>query len=517
MTSRLTLLLIGSMALAVAQGTSAPVYGRVEPHGTTRGRAVLGDSAPTPVPPRLRTFGRPDRPRQGFGFGGPQPEIAIVAQFDRDGDGRLNAPERRAARDYLSGGFSRERTSAYTMTPGPRLTPADVRSFPNAPVYDLGTLRTFFLQFDAADWEQELTAFFNTDVEVPATLIVDGKTYEEVGVHFRGNSSFRMVPSGYKHSLNLSLDFVKGKQDLGSYQTFNLLNSNNDATFVRTVLYSEIAKHYIPTPATNFVRVVINGESWGIYVSSQQFNGDFLRDMFKTKDGTRWKVPGSPRGRGGLEYLGENVGAYRRIYEIKSDDTPKAWTDLIALTRVLNQTPSDQLEAALAPILDVDGTLKFLALEVALVNSDGYWTRASDYNIYQDVRGQFHIIPHDVNEALGSGDGRGGFGGRSGPEMNPLVGLNDNGKPLRYRLLAVPALRQRYLGYVRDIAQRWLDWKVLEPMVTKYQKLIEADVKADTRKLDSFEAFTSGVADLRSFVERRRTYLLTATAPQTAE
>ena len=43
---------------------------------------------------------------------------------------------------------------------------------------------------------------------------------------------------------------------------------------------------------------------------------------------------------------------------------------------MLNETPPDRLEAALAPILDVDGALRFLALEIALVNGDGYWMRA---------------------------------------------------------------------------------------------------------------------------------------------
>jgi hypothetical protein len=33
-------------------------------------------------------------------------------------------------------------------------------------------------------------------------------------------------------------------------------------------------------------------------------------------------------------------------------------------------------------------------------------------------------------------------------------------------------------------------------------------VKTDTRKLDSFEAFQSGVTGLRSFIEQRRAYLL---------
>jgi hypothetical protein len=450
---------------------------------------------------------------QGFGLGGAQQTIKLVDQFDKDGDKRLNTSERRAARESLGGAGTfrgpRFSSSLSTVAPGPKLTPAQVRSYSSAPVYDVGTLRTFFLQFDAPDWEQELTAFYNTDVEVPATLNVDGRTFPDVGVHFRGNSSFRMVPAGYKHSLNVSLDWVHDKADLGGYQTFNLLNSNNDPTFVRTVLYAEIAKHYVPTPKTNYLRVVINGESWGVYVSAQQFNGDFVKEWFNTRQGARWKVPGSPRARAGLEYLGDAPAAYKRLYEIKTDDDPKAWADLIAFTKVLNTTPPDKLEAALAPLFDVDSALKFLALDVALANSDGYWTRASDYNLYQDVKGRFHIIPHDFNEGLGAEEGRGfGFGGRAGAELDPMVGLTDTAKPLRSKLLAVPALRTRYLGYVRDIAETWLDWTKLEPLVVKYQALIAADVKTDTRKIESFEEFHNGIAGLKTFVERRRAFLL---------
>jgi hypothetical protein len=296
----------------------------------------------------------------------------------------------------------------------------------------------------------------------------------------------------------------------------------------------------------NYVRVVINGESWGIYLNAQQFNTDFTRDHFGSTDGARWKVPGSPGGRGGLEYLGETAGAYKRIYEIKSKSSDRAWADFITLTRTLNQTPLERLEAALQPILDVDGALKFLALEVVLGNSDGYWTRASDYSIYQDPKGMFHIVPHDVNEGFGADEGGGrrggpggpggqggfpppdgfgppgGFGprgargpggrpggpGGAGPELDPLVGLNDASKPLRSRLLAVPALRERYLQIVRDIATRHLDWTTLGPRARQYQSLIAEDVKADTRKLYSTDGFTSDLARLQEFVEKRRAFLL---------
>jgi hypothetical protein len=103
------------------------------------------------------------------------------------------------------------------------------------------------------------------------------------------------------------------------------------------------------------------------------------------------------------------------------------------------------------------------------------------------------------------------FGG-GGPDLDPLVGLNDTTKPLRSKLLAVPALRERYLGYVRDIATKHLDWKTLVPRVQQYQALIAGDVKADTRKLYSFEAFQAetdgGERSLKSFVEKRRAFLL---------
>jgi hypothetical protein len=150
-----------------------------------------------------------------------------------------------------------------------------------------------------------------------------------------------------------------------------------------------------------------------------------------------------------------------------------------------------------------------------MVNSDGYWTRASDYNLYRDTAGRFHIIPHDVNEALGGEGGGRGFGGRS--QLDPLVALDDPGKPLRSKLLAVPALRQKYLGYVRDIATKWLDWNAVMPLLKPAHDLIAAEVKVDTRKLYDLAGFQAGIATtgnpLKLFLDSRRTYLLEAADP----
>jgi len=503
------------------------------------------------------------------GFGALNGDRPILKQFDADGNGRLNQAERAAARQWMAAqpptglaalmagrGGPGGRAGGPPLgggrgfapaTPGRRVSPAEVKPVPaSTSLYDPGVLRTLFFDFESTDWERDLEAFYRTDVDVPATMTVDGRSYRDVGVRFRGASSFLFVPAGSKRSMNVTLDFADDDQRLLGYRTLNLLNVNGDPTFVRPVLYSEIARRYLPAAKVNYVRVVINGENWGVYANTEQFNADFVQERFGSRRGARWKVPGSPWGRGGMEYLGDDVARYRGIYDIKSSDQPAAWRDLVAFFKVLTTTPLDGLEKALEPVLDVDGALRFLALEVALVNTDGYWTRASDYNIYQDPRGRFHVLTHDVNEAFeeenpGGGRGRGLPPGAAPPpglpppaggvpplppglppfpatfgmatvELDPLVGLDDTTKPLRSRLLAVPALRARYLGYVRDIAEKWLDWKTLEPIVRRHQSLIASEVKADTKKLYSFEAFEERVAtgedSLKSFADRRRAYLL---------
>jgi hypothetical protein len=421
-------------------------------------------------------------------------EQAVLARFDRDGDKKLNAAERANALNAMGGG-----RRAYPGNPSASLAPAAVKTFPaSVPFYDLGTLRTLFFQFEDSNWEQELMAFKNTDIEVPATLTVDGKTYKEVGVKFRGSSSFFMVPEGRKHSLSVSMDAFTKDQALLGFTSLNLLNSHADPAFLRSVLYLQIARDFLPAARANYVRVVINGESWGIYPNVETVNKQFIKEWYKVDGGTRWKAPGHPNGNAGLAYWGDNVAAYKRAYEMKGNDNPKAWAALINLTKVLNTTPPDRLEAALAPILDVDGVLRFLAVENALANQDGYWVRASDYNIYLDPAGKFHILPHDTNETFGV----------SGAPPDPLVALNDSTKPLRSKLLNVPALRAKYLQYMRDIATKWLDWKTLEPIALKHQALIAADVRADNRKIDSTAGFDSGIAGIRNFVTTRQQRIL---------
>lgn len=479
---------------------------------------------------------RPGGP-PGRGQGPRNQERALVEQFDADGNGRLNATERGRAVEFVKanpqgrggrrggGGRGGRGGGRPTPSPGVKLTPADVQNYPNAPLYDPTVLRTFFIELENPEWEAELVAFNNTDVDVPAKVTVDGKEYADVGIHFRGNSSFG-VGNGYKRSLNLSFDFVHDGQGVQGYRTLNFLNANGDPTFLRTVLSLHIARQYIPAPKANLVRVVINGENWGVYANQQQFNKDFLKDNYDTKKGTRWKIPqGGGGGIGAFRYVGDDVSSYRDVFQIKSKDDPAAWEALIELARVFENTPASRLEAALAPVLDIESYLYFLALDNVLVSGDGFWTRGADYSLYLHPDGRFRFILYDANEMFSfrggrrrGGGGGGGYQGPNGVNLEPLAGTFDESKPVVARILSVPSLRAKYLGFVREIAEKSLDWKTVGPVVKGYRELVVEDIKRDTRKLFPTQQFLSGTANealegnLRSFFDERRAALLKMTA-----
>ena len=245
---------------------------------------------------------------------------------------------------------------------------SDAKNYPRAGLYDIDVLRTIFLDFATDDWEAEMADFYHTDVEVPAKMTVDRKTYRDVGVGFRGNSSYFTVAPGHKRSLSISIDAKDKNQNLYGYRKLNLLNSHADPSFLRETLFSFVAGHYMPTYKVNLVKVVVNGRSWGVFVNSQQFNKDFTRDYFDTRKGVRWKIPPG-RGAGSLVYLGDDKSAYESGFQLKSGDVrDEAWSHLIELCERLEQTPVEKIDTELDDILNIDRALWFLALDNVFID-----------------------------------------------------------------------------------------------------------------------------------------------------
>ena len=452
-------------------------------------------------------------------------EIALIAKYDADGDGVLRGEERLLARtEAREARTGRGRSGdALLVKPGESIALNETSVFPGLPLYEPSIVRTFFLEFDQADWESELADFYHTDVLIPATLVVDGRRYPEIGVSFRGNSSFFTVPSGQKRSLNLVIDLVDKDQSVGGFRTLNLLNAHSDPSFLREVMFNHVARSYLPAPRANFVRLVINGEDWGIYINSQQMNKEFTEEWFGSRQGVRWKIR-SGGGARALNYLGDNPLNYQPYYEAKSDATDRAWADLVRLCRELDTVPIDSLDTRLNRVLDVDRALWFLAMDNVLIDSDGYYARGSDYLVYQEPQyGRFHLLPYDSNETFRYADDglleSGPRQGSAGVELSPFAGEENPERPLLHRLMANNRIRSRYVAHVRTIVEEWLVSGQLEEKLSEYHRLIAPFVARDTKKLYSTEAFHSNLTldhgtgrrptpGLKPFLAARRAFLL---------
>jgi hypothetical protein len=546
--------------------------------------AALVTSLTCLVPPMRAQQDPGERPP---GQRGPRNEtLAVVARFDADGNGRLDAREREPARAWVKENKPRDRMrgpggpgpgpgfdgpppggaradaaprDAAAPSRGRTVRRDEVDSWPDRPVFDPDVVRTVFVEFERGDWFDELTDFYRTDVQIPATVAIDGETLRDVGIGFRGNTSF-MMARGRKKSFDLSFDHVHEKQAWRGLRNLDLLNCHADASFVREALHGFVANRFFAAPRVGLVRVVVNGEDHGVYAAVQQFDKEFVADHFGTTAGDRFKVPPDFGGAGGLRWLGDEIGPYQRSYQLKSG-SPGAWQALVDLCAVLEQTAAEDLERIVPQHLDVDSALWFLAVDNALGDDDGYHSRASDYLLYRDPKGRFHAIPRDNNEILlGERTGPGprggpaggppiggppvggpppdappgargprGPGGRGGPgggvARAPLDLARRADRPLA-RLLDVPAWRERYLANLRVICTEALADAAIGARLAAWRELLDPFVAADVHSLYGHEAFVAAFAadaegkpaprSLLATIQKRRQAILQDAALQGA-
>jgi len=378
-------------------------------------------------------------------------------------------------------------------------------------LYDESTLRDIHLWFSQPDYWQQLKNNYQSKTDLPATMVVEGDTFLNVGVRFKGQTSYSQTQTSDKKSFNITMDYAVEGQDLDGYSTLNLNNAFEDASFMREVSYLHQIRRHIPAAKANYVRLFINGVSWGIYPNVQQLNGDFIEEWFFSNDGTRWRAdrpPGSGGGGGpmwgdgtaGLNYLGADTALYKVHYTLKKANKVNPWDDLVNVCDVLNTTPLSNLETEVSEVLDLDRTLWFLASEIAFSDDDSYVFKGRmDYYLYWDPETQ-RITPLE-------------FDGNSVMKNNAVnwgVFYNESkvNYPLLNRLLAVPSIRQRYLAHFRTLVADEMKTTEFNALIDQYDALISAGVQADTKKLYSFAQYGTEKTTLKNFVQNHRNTLL---------
>ncbi len=399
-------------------------------------------------------------------------------------------------------------------------------------LYDLGTLHHFELTFKQLDWWQQLRGNYDTKTYIKADLNFSGRLYRDVGVRFRGNSTYRGLPPGSKKTpFKIKLDaFVPG-QDLHGYDTLNLKNNLGDPSFVREVLGLSIFRRYGPAPRANYVTLAINGEDFGPYINIQKINKDLQERNGFSRDGNRYQAERSvavSNDYSALIWLGNDPAQYQKGFALKTSPDKDSWTDLIRLCDILNNTPIAQLPAKLPAVLDIDVALRMLAVGNGMLwldSYEGYGCR--NYFLHQDaLHGRFVLMPWDADSSFGLyPDGLPDV-----TKVSPFRHQWNWRRPLLSRLLAIPAWRARYCAHIRTFLEEVMDWPRLEVQIRALHALIDRANRKDPKRLyppsmlkdsltKSLDLGGTRVPGLKPVVEARRAYLLgrpefRAAAPQ---
>lgn len=383
--------------------------------------------------------------------------------------------------------------------------------FYNSKLYDDTRFATVYLEFDQSDYWNQLTQNYSSKTEIPATLTYQDKVLEQVGVRFRGNTSYSRA--GNKKSFNIDLEWTIDGQDINGYNELKLNNAFEDPSSMREVLYSNLARKNIPAVKANFVNLVVNGENFGVYANIQKLDKDHVKEWFLDKDATRWRAEGpsgggfgSPggifgAGRSTLNNLGSDGTSYEAAYTLKYSTQDDPWQDLANAAYTMGVTSQEYMIAELSKYLDIDAALWFIATENIFTDDDGYVNKGGmDYYVYFDiVTGRIVPIEYDGNTALST---------RLATNWGPLHKINDTNFPLINILLNIPELQQRYLAHYRTIMAEALNPTLISPKIDAYDQLINSAIAAgDARRLYTYSEYQNGVADIRSYFTSRYNYL----------
>lgn len=394
---------------------------------------------------------------------------------------------------------------------------------PDNGLYNPDVIKEYYLEFSQSNYWTLLTNAYGSETYIEATLTVDGVTYPQVGVAFKGQTSYMMAQGEEKKSFAIVTDAFVDGQEIGGYNNFNLNNCFDDPSFMKEFMFYYMIDKHIPAARCAFVKLYINGESWGLYPSVQQLNKDFLEEWYLSNDGTNWRADapagtggGGPGGGGGpqwgdgtaaLNYLGDAQSDYDVYYTLKTTTQTDPWQDLIHTCDVLNNTSTANLPTALPEVLDIDRTLWFLAVENAFADDDSYIYKGKmDYFCYWEIEtGRMVPQEYDGNSILADNH----------LSWSPLYHVEDVDYPLLNKILNVPIWRQRYLAHMRTIVEDFLNPTTAADIINTYSAIIDQEVQDDDKKLYSYTQFNTGIDDLIEAINTRRNTIMSNTEVNT--
>lgn len=416
-------------------------------------------------------------------------------------------------------------------------------------VFNKNKVTTVDIEIAEEDWADMLENASAEELK-QADITVNGKKVENVAIRTKGNLSLRSVVNSDsdRYSLKIDFDYYDDTQSLYGLKKLNLNNNYSDSTLMREYISYELMEQMgLPTPAHSYMYVTVNGEERGLFLGVEAVDETFLANNYGSNDGFLFKPDGTGSD---LKYISDDIEDYTGI-GLKTNEGNINQSKLVEMLDAINNGGD------IEKYIDVDEMLRYFAVNTALVNLDSYQGNMKhNYYLYEQ-KGVFSIIPWDYNMSFGgfgAGGGRiaGGNGenqadvttnmekpvaqnngqpdqtgdggmqqqrgggvdmgmGMSGNLINdsainfsvttPVSGTTLEERPLLKALLSNDEYRDKYEGYLEELATTYLTEEYVQSITKKLAVLLTTYVEADPTKFSTTEQFLEAVEGENSLPE----------------
>jgi len=309
------------------------------------------------------------------------------------------------------------------------------------------------------------------------------ETVDSIGFRLRGNTSRYSQKKSFKISFNT---FIQGREFYG-VDKLNLNGEHNDPSIVRSKLCFDHFKTIgMIASRANHIEVYINEKYYGLYISVEHLDDEFLKKNFSDDSGNLWKClyPAD------LNYIGSNPDLYknlmsgnRPVYELNTNEEEGDFSELAHLIDIINNTPDNSLPDSVESVIDVPDVLKYFAMNILFAGWDDYWSLANNYYLYHEpAKDIFHLIPYDYDNTYGI-DWFDINWSTADPYNFPKV---QNGfRPLAERLISNPQYRNLYTHFLEFYRDNVYQLDLWRSRIDSIKAMITPSALADTfRTLD---------------------------------
>ncbi len=390
-------------------------------------------------------------------------------------------------------------------------------------VFGTPQIHDVYLNFSQAGWWDSLKANYITDIYMKCNITFNGTSYVDVGVKFKGNSSYNNP--GDKKSLKIGMDEFNTILHHDGLKKFNLNNGFKDPSFLREKLALDFANQMgVISPRCTYARVYLNNVYWGLYALVEEINKTFLDDHFPDKKGNLFK--GDPSG--DLKWLGSTASLYYNKYELKTNTTTNNWSDLVRLIDKIANTSAISFYDSLEAVMNTASTIKGWAHTNIFSNLDSYLGSGHNYYIYDDSTTlKFGYIIWDVNESFGNFTM-----GMTVAQIEALsmffISNPQANRPLYQKMLANTTYKDMLVTEICNMANYFSNAN-LDAKIDSLKNMIMVDVQNDTNKFYTYTQFLnnitstinvpgnpggSNIPGIKSFIQNKHTALVNELAGQ---